>query len=217
MIYEKPDHYSKQAQAEGYFARSIYKLKEIEEKFHLFKKGQKICDLGCAPGSWSQYALELIGEKGLLVGIDYKEIKVSAPNAYFIHGNFLREEKQDQIREHGPFDGIISDMAPDTTGDKFSDNIASSELVKEALSFAYDFLSKGGFFIAKVFQGGEEKEIMNEMGRAFVKTKWFKPKSSRSVSNEIFMIGWDFIIKPEKKKPEKNDNPFPEDSQDMPW
>jgi len=197
--YEKPDFYSKKAKSEGFFARSIYKLEEIQDKFHLIKKGQKVLDLGCAPGSWSQFVLSVIKETGMLVGIDYKEIKVSAPNAVFIKGNFLKDNAKEKINAHAPFDGIISDMAPDTSGDKFSDNIESSNLTEEALDFAYDYLKKGGYFIAKIFQGGNENEIMNEAKEAFERVKWFKPKSSRKISNEIFIVASNYLKKPENK------------------
>lgn len=198
-MYEKPDHYTKKAIKEGYVARSVYKLMEIHDKFHLFKKGNKILDLGCAPGSWSQYASSLIGDNGLLIGIDYKEIKVNPGNAVFIKGNFLKEHKKDKLKEYAPFDGIICDMAPDTSGDKLIDCYASSNLAEDALHFSFDFLKKGGFFIAKIFQGGNEKGIMNEVNIAFKTAKWFKPKSSRKNSIELFIIGINFLEKPKIK------------------
>jgi len=203
--YEKPDFYSKKAVKEGYVARSIFKLEELDAKFKLFKRGMKVLDLGSAPGSWSQYVSKKIGEKGLLVGIDYKDIKVSMINAEFIRGNFLEADIQMELSHHAPFDAIISDMAPDTTGDNVTDCYKSSELVCSALRFSYDFLKKGGFFIAKIFQGGDEKEIMKEMQSAFTETRWFKPKSSRSISFEIFMLGAGFIKKPEIKNKESKD------------
>lgn len=214
-MYEKPDHYSKKAIKEGFVARSVYKLMEIQDKFNLFKKGYKILDLGCAPGSWAQYVSSIIDKNGLLVGIDYKEIKVNPLNAIFIKGNFLKDHTKDKLKEHVPFDGIISDMAPDTVGDKLIDCYASSELVENALNFSYKYLKKGGFFIAKIFQGGNEKNIMNEVKLAFKTAKWFKPKSSRKNSVELFIIGIDFIKKPEIK----NQNEVLNDNYDgvMPW
>ncbi len=207
-MYEKPDHYSKKAIKEGFVARSVYKLMEIQDKFNLFKKGSKILDLGCAPGSWSQYVSSIIGNNGLIIGIDYKEIKVKPSNAIFIKGNFLKKDTKDKLKEYAPFDGIISDMAPDTGGDKLIDCYASSELVENALYFTYDYLKKGGFFIAKIFQGGNEKNIMNEIKKVFKIAKWFKPKSSRKNSVELFIIGIDFIKKPDIKNQEEllNDN-----------
>ena len=216
--YEKPDFYSKKAKEEGYAARSIYKLKEIQEKFNLIKKNHKILDLGCAPGSWSQYSSKLVGNEGLVVGIDYKEIKVNLPNAIFIQGSFLDEENKAKIKEYSPFDGVISDMAPDTEGDRLTDCFNSSELVKEAVNFSYDYLKKGGYFIAKIFQGGDEKTIFAELKEAFKEVKWFKPDSTRKISFEIFIIAYNFIKKPELKSSSEfeaiND---PNYSGEMPW
>lgn len=215
-MYEKPDHYTKKALQEGYAARSIYKLKEMQEKYDLIKKGDRILDLGCAPGSWSQYVSKIIGDKGLVVGIDYKYITAELNNAVFIKGNFLKENYKEKIYEHTPFDGIISDMAPDTSGDKLTDCYASSDLVESALKFAYDHLKKNGFFIAKIFQGGNEKEIMEEMKSAFETVKYFKPKSSRKKSFEIFLIGFNFIKKPEIIETDSilDENNY---TGDMPW
>ncbi len=198
--YKILDFYAKKAKEDGYLARSIYKLQEIQNKFNIIKKNQKIADLGSAPGSWLQYISKLVGENGLVVGIDYKKIKVSKPNIVTIEGSFSSEENKDEISKHSPFNGIISDMAPDTEGDEYVDAFASSELVREALAFTYDNLKKDGFFVAKIFQGGDENDIMNEMRRAFKTAKWFKPKSSRKISVEIFMIGLNFIGKPAQKE-----------------
>jgi 23S rRNA (uridine2552-2'-O)-methyltransferase len=214
--YGKPDFYAKKAKEEGYVARSIYKLKEIQEKFNLIKPNHKVLDLGCAPGSWSQYVSNLVTNNGLIVGIDYKKILVSMPNSIFITGSFYDEENIKKLQEYGPYDGIISDMAPDTVGDRIADCFNSSELVKHALLFSYDYLKKDGYFVAKIFQGGDEKKIILEMKGAFKEVKWFKPNSCRKISFEIFIIGKGFIKKPEIIKEEKSfelDN----NSGEMPW
>ena len=215
-MYEKPDYYSKKAMKEGYVARSIYKLVEIQDKYGLFKKGNKILDLGCAPGSWSQYVSSVIDKCGILVGIDYKKIKVNPPNAVFIKGNFLKDQTKNKLKEYAPFDGIISDMAPDTSGDKLTDCYASSNLVEKALKFSYEYLKKGGFFIAKIFQGGDEIVIMDEVKTAFKTAKWFKPKSSRKKSVELFIIGIDFIKEPELKN-QKESIDLENSDGSMPW
>lgn len=189
LNYCKPDFYSRKAKDEGYVARSVYKLKEINEKFSLIKKNQTVLDLGSAPGSWAQYTSNLVGSNGRLVGVDYKEIKVAMPNTTFLVGNFFSEDIQEQLKKLGPYDGIISDMAPDTVGDRIRDCFRSSDLTWKSLDFSYQFLKKGGFFICKIFQGGEEKEIMAEMKKNFAQAKWFKPDSSRKISFEIFLIG----------------------------
>ena len=142
-----------------------------------------------------QYALQESGDGGVVVGIDYKEIRVNSPNFHFIKGDFYDKDNQDKIKEHSPFNGIISDMAPDTEGDRLTDCYRSSELVKEALIFANSYLKNGGFFVAKIFQGGDEMTIFQLMKKGFREVKWFKPNSSRKISFEIFLIGIDFYSK----------------------
>lgn len=215
--YDRGDYYSKKAKDEGFFARSIYKLEEIDKKFGLFKKGMKVVDLGCAPGSWCQYVSKVVGEKGLVVGIDYKKILVAANNIVLVHGNFLREHNKDAIKVYAPFDGIISDMAPDTSGDKLTDCFHSSELVRDALIFTYEHVKKGGFFVAKIFQGGDEKEIVSEMKQNFDIVKWFKPNSCRKISFETFIIGTGF--RGQKTDKEQHEDIFDVDNYngDMPW
>lgn len=218
--YEKPDYYSKLAFKEGYFARSVYKLKEIDEKFNLFKEGMSVLDLGCAPGSWSQYVSRVVGNKGKLVGIDYKKILMSAPNAFFVHGNFHKEENKEAIREHSPFDAIISDMAPDTTGDRLADCFQSSELVRTAIDFSYEYLNTGGFFIAKIFQGGEEREIVKTLKESFRSVNFFKPKTCRKKSFETFIVAVDYHTKPKTSDDSKNEyEKFLDENQSgvMPW
>ncbi len=215
-IYEKPDFYSIKAKEEGYVARSVYKLKEIDEKFKLIKKGQKILDLGSAPGSWSQYSAKNVGENGLVVGIDYKEMKAGLSNAFFIKGDFYAEENQQKIKEYSPFDGVISDMAPDTEGDRLTDCYRSSELVREALKFSYQFLKYGGFFIAKIFQGGDEKEIFELVKKSFKEAKWFKPKACRKISYEIFIVGVNYLKKNDINYKNKSIS-LEDNNGEMPW
>ena len=206
--YKILDFYAKKAMQEGFLARSVYKLEEIQNKFNIIKKNHKIVDLGSAPGSWLQFSSSLIGENGLVIGIDYKKIKISKPNIKIIEGNFNSLENRDEISKYSLFDGIISDMAPDTEGDEYVDSFASSNLVKEALNFAYNNLKIGGFFVAKIFQGGAEKEIMANMKNYFEITKWFKPKSSRKISVEIFIIGLNFTKKAKPEEPILKDDPI---------
>ncbi|MBP7554306.1 MAG: RlmE family RNA methyltransferase [Spirochaetes bacterium] len=204
--YSKPDFYANKAKLDGYVARSVYKLEEINAKFKLIKPGQTILDLGSAPGSWSQYVSSIIGDNGKIVGVDYKDMRVSMPSAIFLKGDFYSDEIRSQLAEYAPFNGIISDMAPDTEGDKITDCFRSSELVWKSLNFAYDYLKRGGYFIAKIFQGGDEKEIMKEIKSAFKEAKWFKPASSRKISYEIFVVGENFISNPNKNKALDDDN-----------
>lgn len=218
MSYHKDEFYTRKAREDGYFARSVYKLEEIDRKFHILKQNQKIVDLGCAPGSWSQYISKKVGPKGLVVGIDYKETRFSSPNMILVKGRFTTLDNKDKISSHGPFDGVVSDMAPDTSGDRLTDCYKSSDLVTEALHFACDFLKEGGFFIAKIFQGGDEKELMKLLEKSFASCHWFKPKSTRKKSFEIFMIGTGFMGKQEEDDNNEGiDLSSYEESGQMPW
>ena len=174
-------------------------------------------DLGCAPGSWSQYVSQVVGDSGLVVGIDYKKILCAANNIVLVHGNFMREDNQSKIAEYGPFNAVISDMAPDTSGDRLTDCYKSSELVREALNFAYRHLKAGGFFIAKIFQGGDEREIANLIKETFESVKWFKPNSCRKNSFETFLIGINYKGQP--PKPSNDADIFNDDNYtgEMPW
>ncbi len=221
--YSKPDFYTQKAKEEGYFARSVYKLKEINEKFKLIKSGQKILDLGCAPGSWSQYVSEIINN-GTIVGIDIKDCFFSSPNFIFIKGDFEKEENKILIKKainNKRFDGIISDMAPDTEGDESVDRFKSSELVNIAINFCLDNLKNEGFFIAKIFQGGDEKYVMKRIKNIFKEAKWFKPKSCRTNSVEIYIVASGFLGKENIQTEENPSNLLKELEEnytgEMPW
>src|SRR4051812_36676099 len=139
MGYNKKDHYYHKAKEDHFAARSIYKLEEIDQKFRIIKPGMKVLDLGAAPGSWSQYLSQKVGEKGRVLGVDLIRVALTLPNAVFIHAD-LRDLNLDQIfMENGfepTFDGVFSDMAPKTTGIRFADQARSMELCELALSVA---------------------------------------------------------------------------------
>jgi 23S rRNA (uridine2552-2'-O)-methyltransferase len=184
---EKPDHYTLQAKKEGYPARSVYKLKEIQEKFNLIEKGDSILDIGCAPGSWSLYAAETTGKDGYVLGLDLQE-----PNPGRILGNL--DLKQGDVFEYDfsqlqPFDLIISDAAPKTTGNRTVDTAKSLGLNEGILYLSTTILKSGGKLVMKIFQGGGEQELLKTMRRVFNQVKIFKPKAVRKISFEIYFIG----------------------------
>lgn len=184
------DHYSRLARKENYPARSVYKLQEIQEKFRLIKKGDRVLDLGCSPGSWTLYASELTGEKGTVTGIDLKKIDIKVPPNVRIYNCDIFEIDDELLLTIGKdFNVVISDMAPSTTGSKAADSARSYELCVAAFNIANKILAPGGSFLCKIFQG-EDFKIFSEMVRAAFKSqKIFKPQSSRKASKEIFIIG----------------------------
>ena len=185
---QRRDKYVRQSKVEGYRARSVYKLIEINEKFRIFKGGLSVIDLGSSPGSWSQYASKVI-KNGKIISIDLKEMK-PIKNTIQIQGDFTESKIQEKIKDKlsGAVDVVMSDMAVNTTGIKEIDSIQTGELCKQSMIFSKDVIKKHGFFISKIFMGGTFNEIV-ALGKNFFKeVKVFKPKSSRKDSKESFII-----------------------------
>ncbi|HPA14767.1 MAG TPA: RlmE family RNA methyltransferase [Desulfobacterales bacterium] len=185
------DHFSRQAKKENFPARSVYKLKEIQHKYRLIKKGDKILDLGCYPGSWLLYAAELTGKEGLVVGVDRKPVSINIPSHVKIYTCDILSIEDEFLQSMGKdFNVVISDMAPPTTGNKFVDAARSSDLSRAALSVARKVLTPGGSFLCKIFQGEDFKTFSDLVKSIFNKHKIFKPQSSRKASREIYIIGF---------------------------
>jgi len=185
------DHYFLKAKQENYPARSVYKLKEIDRRFRIFKKGMRVLDLGAAPGSWSLGAAEKVGPEGFVLGADIQNTDTAfPPNVLFRREDvFARSlEFEALLKEKGPFDVIMSDMAPFTTGHRSTDQARSAALCEEALAVALAYLIKGGSFVVKVFMGPDVKALADELRKSFAVVKSFKPASSRSESMETFYV-----------------------------
>ena len=185
---QRNDIYVRQSKIDGYRARSVYKLIEINEKFKIFKGGMSIIDIGAAPGSWSQYAAKVI-KNGKIISIDLKDMQ-EIRNTIQIKGDFTDNEIKNQIKGYlikAP-DVVMSDMAVNTTGIKNVDSIQTGELCKEAMVFSKEVISEKGFFISKIFMGGTFNEIVALGKKIFKIVKVFKPKSSRKDSKESFII-----------------------------
>ena len=185
---QRRDTYVRQSKVDGYRARSAYKLKEIDEKFKIFKGGMSVVDIGAAPGSWSQYVAKVV-KSGKIISIDLKEME-NIENTLQIQGDFTLVDTQDQIKEYlkKKPDVVMSDMAINTTGIKNIDSIQTGELCKEAMVFSKDVISEKGFFISKIFMGSTFNEIVALGKKLFKEVKVFKPKSSRKDSKESFII-----------------------------
>ncbi|MFT3958735.1 MAG: RlmE family RNA methyltransferase [Desulfovibrio sp.] len=192
---EYRDHYFLKAKRENYPARSVYKLKELDSKFRLLRPGQRVLDLGAAPGSWSMGAAEKVGTRGLVLACDIQSTEtVFPPQVTFMQEDVFNRsaEFEAKLKELGPFDVVISDMAPRTTGTRFTDQARSLELTVEALAVACLHLKKGGSFVVKIFMGPDIQELLAPMRKAFDAVKSFKPKSSRAESKETFFVGLGF-------------------------
>jgi len=185
---QRRDTYVRQSKVDGYRARSAYKLKEIDEKFRIFKGGMSVVDIGAAPGSWSQYVSKVV-KSGKIISVDLKEME-NIENTLQIKGDFTSIDTQNQIKDYlkKKPDVVMSDMAVNTTGIKNIDSIQTGELCKEAMVFSKDVISEKGFFISKIFMGSTFNEIVALGKKIFKEVKVFKPKSSRKDSKESFII-----------------------------
>ena len=185
---QRRDTFVRQSKVDGYRARSAYKLKEIDEKFRIFKGGMSVVDIGAAPGSWSQYVAKVV-KSGKIISVDLKEME-NIENTLQIKGDFTSIDTQNQIKDYlkKKPDVVMSDMAVNTTGIKNIDSIQTGELCKEAMVFSKDVISEKGFFISKIFMGSTFNEIVALGKKIFKEVKVFKPKSSRKDSKESFII-----------------------------
>jgi len=185
------DHYTRRAQEEGFPARSVFKLREVQEKYRLISPGDRVLDLGCAPGAWSKYALKMVGPRGLVVGVDLAEVKISAPNFVFLQADVF-EISPEELRRWAPegFQVVLSDLAPKTTGDRTGDHFRSLHLARRALELARHLLSPGGNFMVKVFEGEKLPVFRKEVEALFSRVKPFRPRSTRKASREIFLLAF---------------------------
>ena len=185
---QKKDIYVRQSKVDGYRARSVYKLIEINEKFKIFKGGMSVIDIGAAPGSWSQYVSKVV-KNGKIISIDLKEME-KIKDTVQIKGDFTEIDTQNKIKDFldQKLDVVISDMAVNTTGIKNLDSIQTGELCKEAMNFSKNIISNKGFLISKIFMGSTFNEIVALGKKIFKEVRVFKPKSSRKDSKESFII-----------------------------
>jgi 23S rRNA (uridine2552-2'-O)-methyltransferase len=189
------DYYSKLAKQRNYPARSVFKLQEMQERFSLIREGDKVLDLGSAPGSWSQFCLKHIGLKGRLVAVDLQPVEILEPSDgryRFIRGDILAEAVVAELQGLGPFDVILSDAAPRTSGSGLVDAQRSLEIAERVLDIAEQILNPEGYLVVKLFQGGEETRLLQRMRSVFRRARAFKPRASRGESRETYFLGQEF-------------------------
>jgi 23S rRNA (uridine2552-2'-O)-methyltransferase len=190
------DPYVAQARREGYRSRAAFKLLEIDEKYRLLRPGQRIVDLGAAPGGWSQVAAAKTGARdgrGRVVAIDLLEMD-PIDGVAFLRMDFHDPEAPERLRSllDGGADGVLSDMAANATGHRKTDHLRIVGLVELAVDFASEVLAPGGFFLAKVLQGGAEGELLTRLKREFATVRHVKPKASRADSAELYVLAAGF-------------------------
>lgn len=192
MAYNPKDFYFKKAKEDRFVARSVFKLEEMDKRFKLIKGGAMVLDLGCAPGSWSQYAAKKVGHKGRVLGIDLAPVNLTIPNALFVAGDAFDETVVDQAAEAAgiaEFDMVLSDMAPKTTGIRVTDQERSLQLCYRALAVAEQRLRPGGHFVVKIFQGADSPDFVKAVKERFERTEVSRPKSVREGSFEVYVLG----------------------------
>jgi len=196
-MYQPQDFFFKKAKKEGYSARSVYKLQEIDQKFHTFHQNDIVLDLGCAPGSWLLYIQKVTQPKGRVIWIDIKSISVNSSAIFLQEDVFqLKSEELKKIlakERKDKFDVIVSDLAPSTSGVKELDESRSLELIKQAFSFVPPLLKKEGFFVCKAFESHEVHLFRKEISPYFKRLKIFKPRASRKRSKELYLIGLHYL------------------------
>ncbi|MFG0243325.1 MAG: SAM-dependent methyltransferase [Phycisphaerales bacterium JB054] len=184
------DKYFKLAKAEGYVARSAYKLLEIDDRYRVLNKGRRVLDVGCAPGSWLQVAAERVGPRGCVVGIDLQRVDHRMPDQVVTMEGDAEKVPPEELLELGGgelFHTVLSDMAPKTTG--HVDDLVSARLCRSVLEIVPGLLRPGGHLVMKILEGSEYTPVLRETQRMFEFAKGFSPKASRDVSREMFIIG----------------------------
>jgi 23S rRNA (uridine2552-2'-O)-methyltransferase len=192
LLRQLNDPFVHQAKQLGYRSRAAFKLLEIEKKYKIFKTNQKILDLGAAPGGWSQIAIEKASGKSTVIGIDLLSI-APIKEAIFIQGDIEDEYYIDLLIHQGPFDIVMSDMAPNSCGIQSVDHIRSMNLIEAAYELARKVLKKEGVFIAKVLKGGTQENILKQLKKEFCEVNHFKPQSSRQESCEFYVVAKGFL------------------------
>ena len=186
------DRFHQKAKREGFLARAVYKLGEIDDKHAILDAGARVLDLGCAPGSWLQYARQRLGDSAKLVGLDRAPLDRPPAGARILVGDVLTIDVAQLLGELPAFDVVLSDMAPDTTGVRHVDQSRSEALFERALEIARTTLTPGGNFVGKLFMGPDFKKLCDDVRATFTAAKMQKPDSSRQQSIEHYVIGKGF-------------------------
>jgi 23S rRNA (uridine2552-2'-O)-methyltransferase len=187
------DPYVAEAKKQGYRSRAAFKLLQLDDKLHFLKPGARVVDLGAAPGGWCQVAVDRVGARGKVIGIDLLPMD-PIPGAELIQMDFMSEEAPDalKLRLDGPANVVLSDMAASSTGHAQTDHLKIMALAETAYDFAKDVLARGGAFVCKVLQGGATGELLKLLKRDFAEVKHVKPPASRSDSAEIYVVALGF-------------------------
>jgi 23S rRNA (uridine2552-2'-O)-methyltransferase len=187
--YQRPDAYSRAAKKQGFPARSVFKLEEIDRRVGLLRPGQRVLDLGAAPGSWSLYAAQRVGRDGLVVAVDQQPLAAGIGGGRFIRADVMAEATLAQLRRLAPFDVVLSDMAPSTTGTSIVDQARSMELFVRALEVADAVSRPSSAFVGKLFMSADFSTAAEAVRHRYQKLRTIRPRGSRASSSELFLVG----------------------------
>src|SRR5574344_312239 len=191
---DKADSYTQKAHKEGYPARSVYKLEEIQKTNRIMKPGDTVLDVGAAPGSWTLFVhREILKGKGQIIAVDLNPLNLNPipPTVIAYQGDAFSKEIREKLTSHGQYDAIISDAAPMTTGNRSVDTSRSEWLAEQVVMLADEQLKKHGNLVIKIFQGGGQETILKDLRTKYTKARISKPQACRSDSFETYLIGWD--------------------------
>ncbi len=193
--YSESDYWTLKAFSEGYPARSVYKLQEIRDKFSIFPKKASVLDLGAAPGSWTAFLLRNLDKDAKVVAIDLKELdaKIKDDRLTFIQGDMTSRDVLSLVESKAPFNLVVCDAAPYTSGHKDLDVTRQTALAEMAVFYANKFLASGGAFVTKIFQGGQVKNLMQQLKLSFSSVRTFKPQACRKNSIETYIIALNYL------------------------
>jgi 23S rRNA (uridine2552-2'-O)-methyltransferase len=197
--YRRPDHFSIDARRRGYPARSVVKLEEIDRRVRLLRPGQRVLDLGAAPGSFTLYAATRIGPNGRLLAVDLSPIETPLPPCATALVADVLAAPPEQLALHAPYDVVLSDMAPRTTGTPSADQARSFELFARALEIAQALLLREGAFVGKIFMGPDFEQARRRVRAAFRTARTIRPEATRDSSFEVFVIGLGRLLGPERR------------------
>jgi len=187
--YAQPDRFTRAAKDAGFPARSVFKLEEIDRRVRLLRGGMRVLDLGASPGSWTMYAAQKVGPSGHVLAVDLEPIGTALPpHAVFVQGDALSLTNDDLAR-FAPYDVVLSDMAPRTSGNRVSDQARSFDLFMRALAVGAALGAPGSAFVGKIFMSGDLPTAREELRRHYEAERLIRPEGTRSVSTEIFAVG----------------------------
>jgi 23S rRNA (uridine2552-2'-O)-methyltransferase len=188
--WQPQDHYFKRAKKEGFPARSVYKLDEIDRRTRLLRPGHRVLDLGCYPGSWLEYCARAVGQRGLVVGVDIRPMSLKLPShVHVLQMDVFELQPADLHRVCPAFDVVLSDLAPATTGIPAADSARSALLFERAMGLAGELLVPGGHFLGKIFQGSDFDALLLSMKPMFRRVRGIRPHATRKESKEVYLLG----------------------------